>query len=363
MPEQGPSRPSPAAPDPDARLTVAVCTVGRPAFLRALRLLAAGDTAAVAELIVVDNSGGVLDRGAAAAAAAPLAVRVLDGTGPASAGRNLALAEARTDVVLFFDDDCLPEPDWAREMAGYMAAEPEVAAAFGHVEPVPRPGWRLRTAVLPLLGENAWGTADSPEGELWCPAVSAPSWRAGTVTGEPTVPWCAVGSSNNLALRRSRLLPGRPAFLPHLGPGTGAGSGEDTELGYALMRAGRGVAYVPQAGLLHDSWMPPSSAEQAHRGYIRGNVEALGHHALRGDAHAARLLAAYVGHFRTDNDYGLREFGDILEWAYGSLSAGAERPPLRKSDLALSGAAPEPVAAAAVPVERGVPAQDGGRAR
>ncbi|MER5950228.1 glycosyltransferase family A protein [Streptomyces sp. NPDC001904] len=325
--------PPPQTPPADDALTVAVCTVGRPALTRALSMIVAGDTSTIHEIIVVDNTAGTLDRAHVHDACAPVHARILNGSGPASVGRNLALSHAQTDVVLFLDDDCLPDPAWAKEMAHYMASNPGLAAAFGKVVPVPVPGWELRTAYLPRLGENAWGVVQGEDGERWCPAVSAPSWTPGPVRGEPTVPWCVVGSSNNLALRRSRLPEGRPAFLPHLGPGTGAGSGEDTELGYLLMREGRGVAYAPWAQVQHDSWMSPASTEPAHRGYIRGNVEALGHHAVRGDQHAAGLLAAYLGHFRADNGFGLTEFGEVLEWAYGSFTGGSPRAPLRKSDL------------------------------
>ncbi|MEU4160898.1 glycosyltransferase [Actinoplanes sp. NPDC026670] len=309
----------------DTALTVAVCSIGRADLFQSLRLIAADDVSSIAEVIVVDNTGGSLDRTAVADASANVPVRVLDGSGTASDGRNLALASARTDVVLFFDDDCLPEPGWVKEMATYMSAEPEVAAAFGRVEPVPLPNWRLESEVVPLLGENAWATAETPDGELWCPAVSASNWQPGPYTGEPTIPVSVVGSSNNMALRRSKMLPGRPVFLPHLGPGTGPASGEDTELGYALMREGRTVAYLPSARALHNSWLETATADHKQRCYVRGNVEALGYHALRGDDHAARLLATYLGNFRVSNTSGLHELGDILAWAYGSLAGVPSR--------------------------------------
>jgi hypothetical protein len=218
-------------------------------------------------------------------------------------------------------------------MAAYMAAEPGVAAAFGFVEPVPVPGGRVGTDKVPLLGTSAWGEADGENGEkLWCPAVSSPHWRPGIATGEPTVPWAVVGSSNNMALRRSLMLPERPVFLPALGPGTGAGSGEDTEFGYALMAAGRSVAHVPQARLRHDSWLRPAVAEWTHRCYLRGTVEALGQHVMRGDERARTLLIAYLMYFGNDNAYGLKDLGEILEWAYGDHVPGQPRQARRKSD-------------------------------
>jgi hypothetical protein len=320
-----------------AEATVALCTVGRPSLESTLAELRAGGIGALREVLVVDNGRDAVDRLRLAELLAPLPLRVLPGPGPASAGRNLALAQAVTDVVLFLDDDCLPARNWAAELAGFMAAHRTVAAGYGAVEPVPGPGVRIRSARIPELGVNAWGEYELGGRELRCPAVTDPSWEAGISRAEPTVPWCVVGSSNNMALRRSLLLPGRPVFLPHLGPGTGAGAGEDTELGYALMAAGRDVAHVPSARVLHDSWMDLTAAERAHRGYFRGNVEALGEHVVGGDPRAGRLLQAYLTHFCENNEYGFRHLGEALEWAYGDHLPGRERTPLRKSDLVLRG--------------------------
>ena len=93
----------------DAGLTVAVCSVGRPVLTRALSELAAGDTSEITEVRVVDNTkDGSLEREPLADLLTPLPLRVLRGPGGTSGGRNLAIEQATTDVVLFFDDACLP---------------------------------------------------------------------------------------------------------------------------------------------------------------------------------------------------------------------------------------------------------------
>jgi hypothetical protein len=165
------------------------------------------------------------------------------------------------------------------------------------------------------VGTVAWGEAGPADAPLFCPAVSAPSWRPGIATGPPSVPWAAVGS---LGVRRSALLPGRPAFLPFLGPNSPAGSGEDTEFGYSLMAAGRSVAYVPDALVRHDSWLTVAQADGKRRYYFRGNTEALAHHAMRGDVRAAELLGRYWEHFCAVD--GFDGAGAVLECAYGQES-------------------------------------------
>ncbi|KAK1184391.1 glycosyltransferase [Streptomyces sp. NBS 14/10] len=310
------------------QVTVALCSIGRPELVTALSAVRAGDTDAVREVVIVDNAGGALDVPLLRSLLDPVPLRVLQGTGPAAAGRNLVLAQSRTDVVLFTDDDCVPTSSWVRELACFMVANPSVAAAFGAVEPDALPGARIRSVEIADVGVVAWGEASSSGDELWCPAISAPEWKPGIASGPPTVPWALVGSSNNLALRRSRMLSGRPPFLPALGPGTAAGSGEDTELGYALMAHGREIAYVPESLVFHHSWLGASAAERAKRVYFRGNVEALGCHVLNADQRAGQLLQAYLQHFCNVN--GFADLGEVLEWGYGGHAVNATRTPLRK---------------------------------
>lgn len=75
--------------------------------------------------------------GAAPPPAVPDDVRVVDG-GEArnlSVARNAGIRAARGELVLFIDDDAIPEPNWARALAEGLA-DPEVAAAGGpHLDP------------------------------------------------------------------------------------------------------------------------------------------------------------------------------------------------------------------------------------
>ena len=89
-----------------------------PACLDALQ---SQDYAGDYEVIVVDD--GSTDRTPAAAEGRPR-VRLLRqaNAGPAAA-RNRGAAEARGDVILFTDSDCVPEPDWLSEMTRPLAGD------------------------------------------------------------------------------------------------------------------------------------------------------------------------------------------------------------------------------------------------
>jgi len=81
------------------------------------------------EVIVVDD--GSTDGTAKAAGSFP-GVRVVSqkNQGPAAA-RNLGAREARADIVLFTDSDCVPERDWVERMLEPFAGDPKLAGDKG----------------------------------------------------------------------------------------------------------------------------------------------------------------------------------------------------------------------------------------
>jgi GT2 family glycosyltransferase len=289
---------------------VAICTAGRPSLAVTLQALSRCQLDHVADVLVVNNAGERLGLETSFAAVLPL--RILDGHDVLSVSRNMAIAAARTDLVLFTDDDCIPDVDWVDRAVAHMAASPTTAAGFGRVLPSERAGCLIRESEIPDLGIVAWG--EIPGAGEWCPAISAPSWTTGPAT-RLTVPWACVGSSNNLFLRRSAMLPRRRIFQPDLGAGTPACSGEDTELGYSLLRAGRRVDHVGDARVVHDRWVPATAAPDLTRCYFRGNVAAIGMHAMRGDARADLVLRRYTQHVRSLSV--VAAVGDLFDWAYG----------------------------------------------
>jgi GT2 family glycosyltransferase len=50
-----------------------------------------------------------------------------------SAGRNLAICGARTDIIASTDDDCELPPHWLREMRDAFALDPSIGIVFGNV--------------------------------------------------------------------------------------------------------------------------------------------------------------------------------------------------------------------------------------
>ncbi len=69
-----------------------------------------------------------------------------------SISRNIGLAHARGDVVVYIDDDAVPEPDWLeRLLAPY--ADPEVAAVGGFIRDASGFGFQARYVVSDRFGD------------------------------------------------------------------------------------------------------------------------------------------------------------------------------------------------------------------
>ncbi|HKV51100.1 MAG TPA: glycosyltransferase [Gemmatimonadaceae bacterium] len=174
------------------------------------------------ELIVVDN--GSTDGTAALLASWPrtLPMRVLNEVTPGlSRARNAGLAAASGGLLLFTDDDCLPDPQWLAAIRDEFARAPSLGVLGGRVE---------------LFDQR-----DQP-------TTTRTSRERGQITGAFNLD-SIIGC--NLALRPSALAAAGP-FDIALGGGTGAGAGEDVDFVYRALRAGLRIEYSPDALVYHN---------------------------------------------------------------------------------------------------------------
>ncbi|MFH8369889.1 glycosyltransferase family 2 protein [Streptomyces sp. NPDC018031] len=154
--------PAPACPP----YAVVVPTLGRPSLQRVLWALAEAAGPRPARIVVVDDRPGAGTRPPGLAVPEPLRslVTVVAGraAGPAAA-RNLGWATCPEPWIVFLDDDVLPGPDWAAELAADLtAAGPRTGGVQARIAvPLPehrRPtDWERNTAGLATA---RWITAD-----------------------------------------------------------------------------------------------------------------------------------------------------------------------------------------------------------
>jgi GT2 family glycosyltransferase len=59
-------------------------------------------------------------------------LRIINVSAPGQiAALNAGLAEARCDIIIFTDDDCVPSPDWLARIGAYFQADPKIGGVGG----------------------------------------------------------------------------------------------------------------------------------------------------------------------------------------------------------------------------------------
>ena len=247
----------PARPE-TVPVTIAVPTIGRPEQVAECLASVAACRPAADEILIVDQSADhrvmaeVVERFAAAGA------RLVECPGRGrSVGANLALTEARNDVVLFTDDDCVADPSW-------------VGAAWRHM--AEDPGGMVTGKVLP---------GGDPEAVPSTIAHDDPH----DFTGELRYGALFAG---NMVCRASVLLE-FGAFEERMKL-----AAADNELCYRWLRAGRRLRYEPDLVVWHNDWRTPEQLERLYVRYARGQGMLYAKHLRAGDLRMLRFLARDV---------------------------------------------------------------------
>lgn len=155
-----------------------------------------------------------------------------------SAARNLALTEAKTEIVIFTDDDVVADPGWIEPIRRAMAAEISIGIVLGLVPPA-----ELESSAQRYFGRRL----------PWSSHLE----RVRLSTDQPqpyelAFPYCAgqFGAGANLAVRRDAVV-ALGGFNEALGVGARAGGGEDLELFVRCLRADMKIAYEPASIVWH----------------------------------------------------------------------------------------------------------------
>jgi O-antigen biosynthesis protein len=250
-------------------ISVAIPTGDRPEALRRLLAAALAGDHRPEEIVIVDHGDASVTSAVVEDIAADgIAVRQVAEPGSSlSRSRNAAIAAARSPLVAFIDDDCVPTSGWLSSIVSAFAANPDLAAVTGPVLPLPpnRPG------LHPLSSRGA-SQERSFKGDV--------------------LPW-DVGTGGNLAVRRHALGTSEPLFDVRLGAGSAGRAGEDLDVLRRLLRAGHTVLYARGAVVLHEQ----QTIERRIRSrfsYGHGVGAAVALWIRDRDAFAIRVLLAWI---------------------------------------------------------------------
>jgi GT2 family glycosyltransferase len=248
-------------------LTVAICTRGRPDKVRAT--LDALDRGAPGVPLIVVDQGTAPDGTLAERAAADTRMRVLHDNGRGlSRARNLALAAAESDWIVFVDDDCLVADDFGASLIAEISAHPEADWIAGDVR----------------AGVSACADGDLP------PVTTFPVDRPLVRRGGRTMPG-AIGFGVLFCVRRS-VAERLGGWDERLGPGVlDLPAADDMDFNHRLLRSGGTAVLSPAVRALHDQWRSPDEVVELQRGYSRAWAGFACKHLARGAGGGLRLWA------------------------------------------------------------------------
>ena len=213
--------------------SVVVCTRHRVQELkRCLDSFADTDDPSI-ETVVVDNSTG--DRATEQLVAAAGARYVLEPCTGLSRARNTGARAAKGELIGFIDDDAVAEPGWLRAHSTALA-DPGLAATTGRILPLAS----ARGEAAPELSPHFLDLGDSS----FTVNRSTPSWFEIANFG-------GLGFGGNMVFRRS-LFENGFTFRESLGAGVRLSWGEEFYAFFSLVKAGHGIAYVPEAVVRHE---------------------------------------------------------------------------------------------------------------
>lgn len=231
--------------------SVILPTIGRPALVRKCLESLDACSPRAAEILVVDSSVGT-EVATIVAEFASSGARVVRcerlGLGGAF---NLGLREARYEIVLLTNDDCVVEPDWVG--AGAAATRSYDGIVTGRVRPAGDP------LVVPSIIDETEPREhrDVPGFFLFTQCIAA----------------------------RRRDILGIGGFDTRIRP-----TAEDNDLSYRWLRAGRTIRYEPAFCVWHHDWRSRAELERLYVDYGVGQGMVYAKHLRHGDLRIARYV-------------------------------------------------------------------------
>jgi GT2 family glycosyltransferase len=208
-----------------------------------------------------------------------------------SAGRNTGAKRALGEVVLFTDDDVIPDRYWVGTTAAEFAAGTDVAIVGGRIMP---------------LEKSAAGAAPSAARR-----TGAELTRGGLERREydkPVLPWW-LASGGNMAVRRT-VFEACGGFDEVLGAGAPLRSCEDLDICYRTLAHRHGkVVFTPASLVYHDNPKAWAEVVRTERSYGVGAGAVFLKFWRCGHRPAARLFATWIWHMAVR-----RAGAGLLKW-------------------------------------------------
>jgi hypothetical protein len=188
---------------------------------------------------------------------------VYQSTSGKATGINLAIRQARGDLIALVDDDVRVAQNWLGEMAASYQADSELGGVGGRIE---------------LFDPGA------------APVAIRRSPDAAIISDYPFNPSNIPVLGCNLSFRRE-IIADVGSYDERFGPGSVIGSGDDAEIIYRIQRSGYKLAYSPDILVYHDHGRQiGEDTQKTARRYTRGRGALYCKYIAIGDRHMLKCL-------------------------------------------------------------------------
>ena len=245
-----------------------ICTRNRPTLLHeTLASVFKGD-AVPSEIVVIDQSAQFTLLSNLADQTRGCEIRHLpSATTGLCRARNIGIAAARHDLLIFIDDDMFVAQDWFGTLIRALVESGSRTVATGRVLPTDEGG---QDGFVPSLVLS-----------------ETPQMYAGRLNTD-------VLAAGHMAMHRS-IFEAIGPFDEDLGAGTRFPASDDNDYCYRLLEAGFRIRYLPEAVIFHRAWRRASDYWQLRWGYGRGKGGFYAKHLRWQDRHMLARLLSDVG--------------------------------------------------------------------
>jgi GT2 family glycosyltransferase len=263
-------------------VTVVIATRNRDASVVATITSLLDGTVRPHEIVVVDQSDD--DRTAAAVARFATDVRYVRSrtTGLARA-HNLAIADARTELIGITDDDCEVSCDWVEEIVRAFGRDPRVGLVFGGVVPTPHD---------PVAGFVPSYVREEP-------------FLARSLVDKAKID----GMGACMALRRS-IWTELGGFDERFGAGGPFHAADEGEFALRALRAGWFVYETPAVSVIHRGFRGRTEAHALVHRYAYGTGAMMAKHVRARTPYATRLLGTMAWRWMRGRMHSAVRIGD-----------------------------------------------------
>lgn len=255
---------------PRERFVVVICTRNRQAHLSPTLEALDAQTTDDFSIVIIDQSDDPHPQLSAREAADSRLTIIPDEQRGLSRARNLALESVASEWLVFLDDDCHPEPEWASAIGDALEEESGVGFISGHVGELNLATGGVTAATIPVESKR----------------LLSGRWIRPSRIGYGVCMAIRRSTAQRLGGWDERFGPGKADFP----------ASDDIDFNYRFLRDGGTALLTPEPRAHHDQWRSEPELAALYSGYTAAWAGFSIKHLRTGDVRGGLWLWSFAVH-------------------------------------------------------------------